>query len=190
MNTNLKQTLTSKRILIPAVAAVAVLGVGGVAVASVASGDEELSGDDFDRASAAALDHVGGGEVTDAERSDDRGEAYEVEVTRPDGREVDVVLDADFVVMDADEDGSDGDDDDGDDDGREADDRPLSAGEVERAERAARAAVPGRVTEVDLSDDRVDGSAAAYEVEIVETDGQEWTVWLDYAFAVVGEARD
>ena len=60
MNT---QKLRSKRVVIPTIAAVAVLGVGGVVWASAAS--DELTGDERDRASSAALDAVGEGKVTE-----------------------------------------------------------------------------------------------------------------------------
>ena len=56
-------------------------------------------------ASAAALEHTGGGKVTETEAGDEEG-AYEVEVTRADGTQVDVHLDEDFNVL-----GSVGDDD-------------------------------------------------------------------------------
>jgi hypothetical protein len=57
--------------------------------------DRELSGQEERRASAAALKVTGGGTVAELDRSDDRGEAYEVEVIK-EGREHDVALDADF----------------------------------------------------------------------------------------------
>ncbi len=47
------------------------------------------------RISTAATAAVGGGRVTDIERSDDPGEAYEVEVVK-DGVEIDVALDEDL----------------------------------------------------------------------------------------------
>jgi hypothetical protein len=47
------------------------------------------------RARAAALEVTGGGTVSELDRSDDPGEAYEVEVIK-DGREHDVALDLDF----------------------------------------------------------------------------------------------
>jgi hypothetical protein len=116
-----------KRVLIPAVATVAVLGAGGVAYASTASGDE-LEGDNLERATAAALEEVGEGEVTETEVGDEEG-AYEVEVTKDDGTQVDVHLDENFVVIgvegdgrgedDADED-EDEDEDEGNDDGDDA----------------------------------------------------------------------
>ena len=57
--------------------------------------DRPLSPDEERRAREAALRVTGGGEVVEFDRSDDPGEAYEVEVFR-DGREHDVALDADF----------------------------------------------------------------------------------------------
>jgi len=54
-----------------------------------------LSADEVKRASEAALAIVGGGRVVEVDRSDDLGEAYEVEVVVGD-REVDVALDKKF----------------------------------------------------------------------------------------------
>ncbi|MQA75770.1 MAG: hypothetical protein GEU88_15755 [Solirubrobacterales bacterium] len=48
-----------------------------------------------ERVAGAALAIIGGGTVTDVDRSDDLGEAYEVEVVTA-GREVDVALDHDL----------------------------------------------------------------------------------------------
>ena len=52
----------------------------------------------MDRASAAALEHTGGGEVTETEVGDEES-YYEVEVTLDDGSETDVQLDRDFNVV-------------------------------------------------------------------------------------------
>ena len=57
-----------------------------------------ISGQALDRASAAALADTGGGKVTETEVGDEEG-AYEVEVTRADGSQVDVHLDSDFNVL-------------------------------------------------------------------------------------------
>jgi hypothetical protein len=57
--------------------------------------DSQLSARARRRASAAALRVTGGGTVAELDRSDDRGETYEVEVIK-EGREHDVALDADF----------------------------------------------------------------------------------------------
>jgi uncharacterized membrane protein YkoI len=92
-----------RRIKIIAGSAVAatVLALGaGVAVASNNSDDSEapISGDALEKASAAALDHTGGGRVTETEVGDEES-YYEVEVTLDDGSQVDVQLDKDFNVV-------------------------------------------------------------------------------------------
>ncbi|ROR92663.1 PepSY domain-containing protein [Nocardioides aurantiacus] len=190
MNT---RTLRRKRVLVPAVAVVA-LGVGGTVWAGTASADQ-VGGGERDRVSAAALRTVGEGRVTSVETSDDRGEAYEVEVTRADGTEVDVVLDDELGVVGREDDRADGDRDDRtdrddvtDDDGTtDRDDRVLSATERDRAAAAAEEAVGGgTATDVEASDDR----GTAYDVEVRATDGTEWDVDLDDAFAVVDQRED
>ena len=55
--------------------------------------DQPISNADADRVSKAALAIAGSGTVTDLDRSDDPGEAWEVEVTMDDGSELDVALD-------------------------------------------------------------------------------------------------
>lgn len=86
---------------------------------AVAGGDDDadevdtpISGPALERASAAALEHTGGGRVTDTEVGDEES-LYEVEVTLDDGSQIDVQLDAGFDVV-----GTEGDDDEagGDDD--------------------------------------------------------------------------
>jgi uncharacterized membrane protein YkoI len=90
--------------IIIAVAAIAALAVGGAAIAGatgVGGGDDSeraISGGALDRASAAALDHTGGGKVTETEVGDEES-YYEVEVTKGDGSQVDVQLDRDFNVV-------------------------------------------------------------------------------------------
>ncbi len=198
--------LRSKRVLIPTLAAVVALGAGGVVWATTANAD--LNGSERDRVSSAAIDAVGGGTVVDAESSDDRGQAYDVEVRQDDGTEVDVSLDKDLKVVnqdrddrdDADDagdrDGNDSDDlngtDDRDDtndtnDGPDTDDRALSAAERTSAEKAAVAAVGGgTVIDVDASDDR----GEAYEVEVRTSNNPEWNVELDADFKVLRKAVD
>jgi uncharacterized membrane protein YkoI len=89
---------------------IAVLAGGGAAIAGAAGGDDDatekpVTGQALDRASAAALEHTGGGSVTGSEAEDEEG-AYEIEVTRDDGSQVDVHLNSDFqVIGDEDEDG-------------------------------------------------------------------------------------
>jgi hypothetical protein len=100
---------------------IAALAVGGVAIAGAAGGDDDatdrpISGTALDRASAAALEHTGGGRVTETEVGDEEG-YYEVEVTKGDGSQVDVHLDRGFTVLGAagDQDGGGEDDGPGDD---------------------------------------------------------------------------
>lgn len=99
-----------------AVALVIVAG-GGVAVATGAVGDDDqpLTGTTLDRAVEAALEYTGGGTVTETEVGDD-GAAYGVEVLLPDGRQVEVNLDADFNVIGQEDDDDGAGDDDSDDD--------------------------------------------------------------------------
>jgi hypothetical protein len=95
----------------------------GVSAASF--GEEPITGEALERASAAALEFTGGGEVTETEVGDEEG-YYEVEVTLPGGRQVDVHLDASFKVIDSEgEDASEDeneDDDENDDAGNGNDD--------------------------------------------------------------------
>ena len=108
---------THTRALIAAGAVVAVAGAGA-AIAGATGDDEDASraihGSALKRASAAALEHTGGGRVTETEAGDEEG-AYEVEVTREDGSQVDVHLDKGFHVIGAESDHEDAGDDDEDD---------------------------------------------------------------------------
>lgn len=182
--------LRTKRVLIPTVAVVAALSVGGVVWASTANAD--LQGSERDRVSTAATSAVGGGKVIDAESSDDPGEAYEVEVRKDDGTEVDVTLDKNLKVIGQDADDRDDNDvnDRGDNDANDtpdADDRVLSASERTSAEKAAlRSVGSGTIVDVDASDDR----GAAYEVEVRKADGTEWNVDLDADFKVLQKSID
>ena len=86
----------------------------GIAIAGRGDDDKPLTGSAYDRATAAALRHTGGGTVTETEIGDDDA-AYEVEVRLANGRQVEVRLDKTFSVIgqDADDDAaseSDGDD--------------------------------------------------------------------------------
>jgi uncharacterized membrane protein YkoI len=114
MNDKLKGALITGTVI-------AALAAGGVAIAGAAGGDDDdggeraIGGTALKRASAAALDHTGGGRVTETETGDEES-YYEVEVTRDDGSQVDVQLDRDFRVV-----GSEGDDDRSEDDGPDAD---------------------------------------------------------------------
>lgn len=169
----------SKRVILPTIAAVAALGIGGAVWSSAASAD--LRGSERDRVGNAAVRAVGGTAV-EVEASDDRGEFYEVEVRKDDGTEVKVSLDKNLNVISQEVDDR---DDNGDND--DADDRALSASERTSAQRAALNAVNGgTVTEVEASDDR----GVAYDVEVRGTDNTEWEVELDAGFQVLRKTVD
>lgn len=179
----------SSRVLVPTALAVALAG-GGIAWAATANADD-VRGSERDRVVAAALEEVPDGEAAQVETSDDPGEAYEVEIYRADGTEVDLALDKDLAVVTRDRDDRDDRDDDRYDDDRyddrDADDRVLSATERKQAERAALAAVGGgTVTDVEASDDR----GVAYDVEVIERDGTEHDIDLDADFGVVSQHVD
>lgn len=176
--------LRSKRILLPSIAAVAVLAVGGTVWTATA--DNDVNGDERDRVATAATGAVGGGEAIEVESSDDRGGAYEVEVRKADGTEVDVTLDKDLKVL-SEETDDDADNDADNDNDNDADDRVLSATERASAEKAALAAVGGgTVRDVEASDDR----GAAYDVEVIDENNVEWDVDLDADFKVLDKVQD
>ncbi len=94
--------ISGKKKLIGIVGAVALLGIigGGVAVATGVADDtdEPITGEAYELATKAALDHTGGGRVTGTEVGDEES-YYEVEVTLDDGSQIDVQLDEDFNVV-------------------------------------------------------------------------------------------
>lgn len=177
-----KPTIRSKRVVLPGLALVAAVGIGGTVWTATAS--DEVKGDERDRVGRAAVDAVGGGTAVDVEAGDDRGEAYEVEVRAEDGTEHDVILDEQLDVVSRQADDS---DDARDDEGDDADDRQLTAAERAAAEKAALGAVGGgTVLDVEASDDR----GVAFEVEVRDSKGVERDVELDSAYAVLSSAVD
>jgi uncharacterized membrane protein YkoI len=174
-----------------------------------ASTDNVAAGAERNRVASAATTAAGGGTATDVEHSDDVSGAYEVEVRKPDGTEVDLLLDSRLKVLQRendDRDDDDRDDDSWDDDrpaaapdnddnpdvtragrGIDADDRPLTKTEQAKVSAAAVKAVgSGTVTDMEASDD----VGTAYEAEVYDRAGTEWDVELDAAFAVVSKSRD
>lgn len=84
---------------------------GAVALAGGAGGDDgenQATGPDADRAVAAALKETGGGKANAVERDSEKGAVWEVEVTKPDGSQVDVRLDANMQLVVAESDHEDG----------------------------------------------------------------------------------
>jgi uncharacterized membrane protein YkoI len=76
----------------------AAAAIAGVAIGTSGDGDTPITGPAYQKAVDAALAHTGEGRVTDTEVGDEES-LYEVEVTLPDGSEVDVQLDEDFAVV-------------------------------------------------------------------------------------------
>ena len=73
--------------------AILALAAGGTGVAVAVGGgddDEQATGPGAERAKAAALEITGGGTVDGVEQE---GSGYEVEVTKPDGQQVEIALD-------------------------------------------------------------------------------------------------
>jgi uncharacterized membrane protein YkoI len=94
--------------------AVLALGAAVPAIAQAGADSETpIPSSDIDRASAAAIDHLGGGRVTDTEVGDEES-YYEVEVTLEDGGQVDVQLDESFDVVGTEDDRSENEQSDGD----------------------------------------------------------------------------
>ena len=92
-----------KRKLAVAAALVAGAGAASGGAAIAAGGDDDgtdspITGSALDNATAAALEHTGGGKVTGTEVGDEES-YYEVEVTLDGGRQVDVQLDRAFHVV-------------------------------------------------------------------------------------------
>ena len=122
--------MTRSRKLALTLATMVGVGAGGLGIAQAVGqaprddGDEQVTGSDADRARAAAVEAVGGGRVVAVEREDEGDTAWEVEVVRDDGREVEVELDGSFARVSVDrgdaageaDDNDEADDERGDDD--------------------------------------------------------------------------
>ncbi len=92
--------MNRKRWIPAGILALALVGAGaGIAAAGSQDDNEEpITGEALQRASEVALAHTGGGRVSDTEQGDEDS-YYEVEVTLPDGKQIDVQLDRDFKVV-------------------------------------------------------------------------------------------
>jgi hypothetical protein len=91
----------TKVLIAGAAAGAVVLGGAGYAVAGGADDDATdtpITGSALAKASAAALEHTGEGQVSETEVGDEES-YYEVEVTLDDGPQIDVQLDEQFNVV-------------------------------------------------------------------------------------------
>ena len=175
----------------------AVLAAGAAVPAiAQAGGDSEtpIPGKDIEGASAAALEHLGGGTVTDTEIGDEES-YYEVEVTRDDGGQVDVQLDENLNVVGVEGEGGTEDESSGEDEAAVEDEAaaesasdsetPIPGPDIERASAAAIAHLGGgTVTDTEVGDEE-----SYYEVEVT-IDGRQVDVQLDENFNVVGIEGD
>jgi Peptidase propeptide and YPEB domain len=93
--------VNAKKMIIVAAAALMLLVGAGVAYASGSSGDTsgQATGPNLDKAKSVALEQVNG-QVTGSEVGDEEG-AYQIEVTKADGTKVDVNIDKNFNVINA-----------------------------------------------------------------------------------------
>ena len=86
-----------------AAVALAALALGGSAFVQARSGgddsDHPAAGAEAAKASQAALKITAGGEVNAVERDGENGATWEVEVTKPDGKAVDVRLDESYGLV-------------------------------------------------------------------------------------------
>jgi uncharacterized membrane protein YkoI len=112
-----EKEVSLNRIIVVVVLVLAVAAVAAGIAIGAGRGDDEtpITGTALERASDAALAHTGGGRVTETEAGDEDG-AYEVEVTLPDGGQVDVHLDASFNVLGDESDGNENENESGPDD--------------------------------------------------------------------------
>lgn len=133
-----------------------------------------LTGTDAQRATAAAQAAVPDGTVIRVETDGDGEAAYEAHVRKPDGSEVVVLLDTDFVVTAVQERPARG--------GRGGPghgETPLTGADAEAATAAAEAAVPdGTVLRVESDAD------GTYEAHVRKADGTMVEVKMDGSFAV------
>jgi hypothetical protein len=88
-----------------ALAVALIAGGTAIAVATGAGDDTPLTGSNLERATAAALQHTGGGTVIETEVGDD-GAAYGVEIRLDGGSVVEVSLDESFNVIGGEADGA------------------------------------------------------------------------------------
>jgi uncharacterized membrane protein YkoI len=143
-----------------------------------------LTGDDAAKATAAAQAAVPGATV-DRVETDADGATYEVHMTKADGSEVTVKLDANFAVTATEADSADGRGHGhrgGPHEANGVTETALTGDDAAKATAAAQAAVPGATV------DRVetDADGATYEAHMTKADGSEVTVKLDANFAVTG----
>jgi len=172
---------------------IAALVVGALAImaaGAIALGDKEpsVSRADFDRAAQAAVAATGGGQATSVDRDSENGGTWEVEVTKSDGSRVDVLLDAEFRVIDVSGEREANEGAAQKESGDDAEKPVPSADAARAAEAAVKAVGGGTAGQVDFDSE----NGATWEVEVTKTDGTQVDVLLDAEFRVlhVGAEQD
>jgi hypothetical protein len=105
--------MRTKRKVLATIGAAAMLGVAGVGGAEAVGGgsdDVRPTGPGAAKAEDAALEAVGGGRVVSVEAEDEPGSAWEVEIVRADGTEVEAELDSAYRSVGVEPDDEDSDD--------------------------------------------------------------------------------
>jgi uncharacterized membrane protein YkoI len=140
-----------------------------------------LTGDTLAKATAAAKAAVPGATVDRAETDAD-GAKYEVHMTKSDGSQVTVELDAAFKVTGTETGGPGGrgGHGGGPHEANGITETPLTGDDLTKATAAAKAAQPGATVE----EATTDAEGAKYEVHLKKADGSEITVKLDANFKV------
>jgi hypothetical protein len=91
---------TVRRWVIAGIGSIVIIaGVGSVVATANSDSEGGVTGREADRAIHAALEATGGGTANAVERDSENGAYWEVEVSTPDGRVVDVRLSRDYSVV-------------------------------------------------------------------------------------------
>jgi hypothetical protein len=103
---------TVRRWVIAGIGSIVITAIGGVIASANSDAEGGVTGRQAGRAIHAALEATGGGTANAVERDSENGAYWEVEVSGPDGRVVDVRLSRDYsvVVIESDSEAADTDD--------------------------------------------------------------------------------
>ena len=88
-----------RRWIIAAIGSIAITAVGGVIASANSDAEGGITGRQADRAIHAALEATGGGTANAVEYDSEDGAFWEVEISTPEGRVVDVRLSRDYAVV-------------------------------------------------------------------------------------------
>jgi uncharacterized membrane protein YkoI len=165
-------------------------GASGNSAETVLTGDTKTQAED---AAKAANPGATVERSSTEDPSDASGAKYEVHMTKADGSEIEVLLDASFAVIsskasEGHHGGRGGDH--GGDHGGPGNETELTGATKTSAEAAALAAVPGGTVERSSAEDPSDASGAKYEVHVTKADGSEVEVLEDASFTVLSTKAD